>query len=318
MKNFTWTLFIILLFLIGIKAEGQCNLTCSQFAINLSISNNVPQSGDPCQFTITIERPSDNLSAPVSSGWYQFTNLTCISCPDIANPPAGTTGSATWILESTNGDCSTGGPFEMGWAGLGCDGSFQLFDLSSCPGGALPVELTSFTGEKTANEAILLSWSTASEENNEGFEVEHSRDGQTWDYLDFVPGFGTTADIQHYDFSHREPAQGTNYYRLKQMDYDGAFEYSDIVSVEVGKSNGGISIAPNPASLNTAFTVQLGKASNGNLRIYNLMGQVIYQMDTSTEIDSYALTLSDAVPGMYMVVFESGPTQFTERLIVNE
>lgn len=110
----------------------------------------------------------------------------------------------------------------------------------------LPVELRTFYGKVTADQNIILNWSTASEAGNRGFEVEHSTDGIQWENLGFVPGNGTSAQINTYGFLHKTPASGFNYYRLKQIDDDQNVQYSYVVNV-VLERNGNIQLAPNPA-----------------------------------------------------------------------
>jgi hypothetical protein len=95
----------------------------------------------------------------------------------------------------------------------------------------LPVTLTSFTG-KLVNKQTELRWATASEKNNAEFLVERSLDGRKFETLGTVKGNGTTNVAQYYAFTDAKPAQGTNYYRLKQIDFEGASEYSKIVAVK--------------------------------------------------------------------------------------
>ena len=101
---------------------------------------------------------------------------------------------------------------------------------------ALPVELVTFKGEKRNRENVLF-WETASETNNRGFEVEISNDGSHFEKMAFVKGRGTTSELQNYNFTHTLNAKqnGVLYYRLKQLDNDGKFEYSKII--EIGRAH---------------------------------------------------------------------------------
>ncbi len=93
----------------------------------------------------------------------------------------------------------------------------------------IPVELSSFTAE-TNDNSVLLSWSTATETNNQGFEIERKLKNQEWITIGFVNGNGTTTEIQNYsyvdDYS-QMPYEGTALYRLKQIDYNGDYDYSE-------------------------------------------------------------------------------------------
>ncbi|WP_299990078.1 T9SS type A sorting domain-containing protein [uncultured Pontibacter sp.] len=96
---------------------------------------------------------------------------------------------------------------------------------------SLPVELVSFKAQST-KDGVQLSWKTASELDNKGFEVEVSADGKNFRKIAFIESkVGTTSLVQNYSYLDTRAAAGINYYRLKQVDFDGAFEYSKVVAV---------------------------------------------------------------------------------------
>ncbi len=88
--------------------------------------------------------------------------------------------------------------------------------------GIIPVELTSFTAI-SVDQAVLLSWRTATETNNRGFEIQRQQGSDSWVKLGFVAGKGTTTEPQVYSYKDNDVSSGTNTYRLKQIDYDGSF-----------------------------------------------------------------------------------------------
>lgn len=97
----------------------------------------------------------------------------------------------------------------------------------------IPVELTSFTAG-ASTDYVELNWATATELNNSGFNIERSKsDELQWEVIGFVPGFGTTTEMHSYSFTDSDVQTGHYSYRLKQIDFDGTFEYSHIVKVEV-------------------------------------------------------------------------------------
>jgi uncharacterized repeat protein (TIGR03803 family) len=108
----------------------------------------------------------------------------------------------------------------------------------------LPVQWLSFTAQKTGS-AVLLQWKTAREENSLRFEVERSGNGNLFNSIGSITAAGNTASVSAYTFNDHHPAQGTNYYRLKQVDGDGKFSYSATVSVRFGYA-GAVVIGPNP------------------------------------------------------------------------
>src|SRR5690606_29419374 len=95
----------------------------------------------------------------------------------------------------------------------------------------LPVQLTSFSGQKQSNH-IQLNWTTASEQGNSHFEVLRSENGKNFHVLTTVSGKGTTTQISNYSYIDANPLPGTNYYQLRQVDYDGKSEKSDIIAVK--------------------------------------------------------------------------------------
>lgn len=103
----------------------------------------------------------------------------------------------------------------------------------------LPVELISFKAEKRENQ-VMLNWATASELNNEKFEIEHSTDNKPFEKIGEVEGNITTLQVSNYSFNHERPTVGVNYYRLKQIDFDGQFEYSKVISLNFKGKNGEI------------------------------------------------------------------------------
>jgi hypothetical protein len=116
---------------------------------------------------------------------------------------------------------------QLGWA-VGKNGTILY-----TPNGGLPVELLNFTADIIDND-VILNWVTATETNNLGFAIERKHIYADWEGIGFVPGHGTTTEPQFYSFDEESVAPGNYQYRLKQIDYDGSFEYSGIVEVEVG------------------------------------------------------------------------------------
>ena len=112
----------------------------------------------------------------------------------------------------------------------------------------LPIELLAFTAElKESN--VRLEWITASEYDNDFFEIQHSLDGVEFTTVGEVEGAGYSEEILNYDFVHSLPTPGLNYYRLKQVDYDGDFEFTPVVTINYQPENTvfDANIFPNPA-----------------------------------------------------------------------
>jgi len=141
----------------------------------------------------------------------------------------------------------------------------------------IPVELSSFTAIAT-NGTVKLSWETATELNNSGFEILRSiQNNDEWATIGFVPGFGTTTKAHTYSFIDSDVQNGNYSYRLKQIDFDGSYEYSKIVEVEV------IQLLaftleqnyPNPFNPSTKIKYQIPVGGFVNLKVYDVLGNEI-------------------------------------------
>lgn len=143
--------------------------------------------------------------------------------------------------------------------------------------GPLPIELVNFKAVILASH-IGLHWSTATEKNNLGFEVERSADGTNWHTLDFVPGSGTSYAKNEYSFSDHSPFPGVNYYRLKQIDHDGAFEYSPMVVADMRTDDLQFNVFPNP-STDGLLTLRVVSSQEGDglLEIFDWAGYKVYR-----------------------------------------
>jgi|GEM_PF-5877871 len=142
--------------------------------------------------------------------------------------------------------------------------------------GVLPVTLTSFQTLQDG-ESVTLLWETASEQNNAGFEIQHQYAEELWQAIGFVPGAGTTDEIQTYSFSVDELIPGKHHFRLKQIDFDGAFEYSQERNVEIELSQRYVlsNAFPNPFNPQTAFTLSIAKTQDVRIELYDLTGRLI-------------------------------------------
>ena len=141
----------------------------------------------------------------------------------------------------------------------------------------VPVELISFSASVVAN-VVTLDWSTATELNNHGFEIERSSDKTIWRTIGFREGKGTTSEPQEYSYSDilTDIKSSKLYYRLKQVDFIGSFEYSDIVEVEIAPSVFSLSQNyPNPFNPSTVIKYQLPVNSFVTLKIYDVLGNEV-------------------------------------------
>ena len=181
----------------------------------------------------------------------------------------------------------------------------------------LPVELTDFSGV-ALQDKIQLSWQTASEYNNSGFEIEHGNDARNWTTIDFVKGEGTTFEQQSYSLIHSSPHQGLNYYRLKQLDFDGQFTYSPIISVNHQSDLSHISLFPNPVRHVVTLHLQTDFTGKGAVHLYGPLGQLVQRhMFLGEGIKTnYSFDLDGLAAGVYLAIVQIGPKKWEERLVV--
>ena len=178
----------------------------------------------------------------------------------------------------------------------------------------VPVELVSFNASVNEN-AVTLSWITATELNNSGFEVQRSNDAEVWENIGFVSGYGTTTEINYYSFIDENLSDGSYAYRLKQVDLNGTYEYSNIVFVDIItpieyelSQN-----YPNPFNPSTTIQFSIPEGSQVNLKIYNSLGQEIETLvNRFMEAGVHRVNFSAAglISGMYFYRLDAG--EFTQ------
>lgn len=163
----------------------------------------------------------------------------------------------------------------------------------------LPVELTSFTA-KTDNKSTYLNWQTATEVNNDFFSIEHSLDGISFTKIAEIKGNGTTNIDQNYSYIHLNPANKLNYYRLKQVDFDGAFEYSETRVIQLEKTNS-IGIFPTLASNKITMDRGVHNTNEMIIHIYNIAGQLVLTQTLPAKTSTITLNITDFHLGTYFV-----------------
>jgi photosystem II stability/assembly factor-like uncharacterized protein len=190
-----------------------------------------------------------------------------------------------------------------GWIG-GMNGTMFKYQNN-----VVPVELISFTAQ-VENNTVQLKWQTATEINNYGFEIERtspnpspyqgegipiSRDGRGWEKIGLIPGFGTTNEPKSYSFIDKNFTSGIYKYRLKQIDFDGKYKYSNEIEVEIMPTKFAVyQNYPNPFNPTTIIRYQLPKETKVVIKIYDILGAEIM-----------TLLNEKKGPGIFEVVFNS-------------
>lgn len=169
-------------------------------------------------------------------------------------------------------------------------------------GNVLPVQLDAFYGE-WQHKTILLKWSTVMELNNDVFEIQHSVDGKNFKTIASVYGAGTIDEKQYYQI--RQTAdftEGINYYRLKQIDFDGAFTFSEVIVVKVPlKEN----FRVRPTVVLNMLHIDFSEPTQENawLQIVHSNGRLIMEIPLEYHTETLSMDLSDLRSGFYYIRF---------------
>jgi len=175
----------------------------------------------------------------------------------------------------------------------------------------LPITWLNFTATKNSN-GVLLTWTTANETANSSYEVERSIDGVHYTTISSV-----TAGAQQYYFEDVQPVVGTDYYRVKQLDGNGAYHFSVTVSIEMEKGNAVVKVYPNPAK--NVTNIQLNQsAKQADISLINMAGQIVYTTTISSVTAGQVLQvpLYKLAAGVYEIKVMWDKGIFTHHLLV--
>lgn len=235
--------------------------------------------------------------------------------------PAGGDGS-NWTAPGTlSGDGGEGRMASENYAVRFGLTSFSEFGVGTgTPTGlGLPIELLEFTGKKSGS-SVVLEWITESEINNDFYTLERSLDGNTFTSIATINGAGNSLEKHNYQYYDNDPADGINYYRLKQTDFDGTFTYSDVVSVEFTnpENNFFARIYPNPVNPGNAVRINFSNSFKGvsNIQIYSAgSGKLVYNQKLSNENYKFDIP-QNLSAGLYFVKINTEDWEYSQKLVV--
>ncbi len=220
----------------------------------------------------------------------------------VASAPAGTspfiTASANPSTSATN--LTDTGTYLFAWTITTPSGACKSSDTVSFEVTCaipLPAGLSGFTATKLGNSA-LIQWTTVTETNNKGFGIERSADSKVWTRIGFVnskASDGNSKERLSYSYTDQAPLNGTNYYRLKQTDLDGKYNYSTVKQLSFGNRNT-ISIHPNPAK---DYVIIDGLNGDEMIKIYDATGRIVKEIKPASS--SVAIRLDTLNEGLYQV-----------------
>ena len=217
---------------------------------------------------------------------------------------------------------STSGAYQTNFAGGNSDAFIAAFTSS----GSLPVQLISFDAKLIDNKEVSCMWSTASEVNNDYFELERSMVNSQqstvngWEAIGKIKGNGTTNSVHNYQFTdhglstvNSEPS--TIYYRLKQVDFDGTFTYSDVKVVTLDKEKNDWTVYPNPVA--NEITIHANNSQNSKevlIEIYDLKGSKLFSLiQPINETQQYKIEVGTLDAGMYFLMINNKAVKFVKN-----
>lgn len=211
------------------------------------------------------------------------------------------------------------GPDSPGFPNCGSFPGVQLSnDLFDCSTPALPVELVDFQVWATPIQQVELHWQTETELNNDYFAIERSSDGKGFKEILRLKGAGTYQGFLDYDALDNRPFSGNNYYRLRQVDFDGTFSYSEVrhVFLDMRTDILDINVYPNPTEdfLQVDFTQPLEQ--EGQMELYNLHGQLVRSYELGAGSFQQELNLTELPKGAYLLRVQLNGAVSSQKVIV--
>ncbi len=186
----------------------------------------------------------------------------------------------------------------------------------------VPVELTSFNAYDVRGQ-VNIEWSTSTETNNRGFEIQKSADGQNFITVGFVKGHGTTTEAQSYSFVDKSAADGVVSYRLKQLDFNGVTVYSDVVTLNVD-APADYQLAqnfPNPFNPTTQISFALPVDAGVRITVFNALGQEMSKIvDNTFTAGSHTVNFnaSKLSSGLYFYTLQAKGVDGTSYLMTKK
>ncbi len=264
-------------------------------------------------------------SAGISKGDFTGTPNTCLTyhfCFDIipnSNNPVATNVAMNVYTDGFgagysgyihSGCCASLYPNCFGtYGGPGYSNSFGFaFDD---PGSPLPIELLEFNAE-VSDAQINLHWKTSSEINNDYFSIEKSVDAENWEAISRIEGAGNSTTEKQYKWVDEYPESDVNFYRLKQVDFDGTFNYSKIISVTFKKK---IVFVNYPNPVNDQLNIEIENGYTNRFSLFNVLGEKIIET-FSTPLSRISINTTQTSSGIYYLVVENEKGKTESRKII--
>ncbi len=271
---------------VAINVKGNDNKCTWGYNYNLELNytvtitgNNAPKKLYTLQGTVTNNSVSHFFSLPVKAG-------------------QGTTTSKSNVWRSQS-DCATAtvATMNLTMINIEIEGDGISYRTVSFPyASILPVTMVGFFAEQQ-QQKVKLSWSTATEINNDFFTIERSSDGDQWNEIKRIKGAGNSNELRNYTAYDENAAAGTFHYRIKQTDFDGKASYSEIRTVRSTNTNKNVSLFPIPNTGNTINITGIKDYNKSELTLLNTAGNIIF----ATTLSTSSVELPQLVNGIYFI-----------------
>ena len=197
------------------------------------------------------------------------------------------------------------------WGAGSTAGTFSINDFQFNGALSLPIELKSFIA-KIENVFTQIFFSTATEVENDYFSIQRSSNGLDFSEIGQVKGAGTSYTPQDYTFTDERPLQGKNYYRLKQVDYDGKYAYSPVVTATFGKARQ-MTLAPMPATETLNIQLENPTKDDGIWQVYDLSGRRLLSGEMLAETTDQPIRIAELPEGAYVLRLTVGQQVLVEQ-----
>jgi hypothetical protein len=266
-----------------------------------------------CEYWI-LNRTNGGSTVFVTLSYRSYGANGCSGVADLSNLTITRWSGATWVNHPSTATILPSGTITTN-AVVTAYSPFTLATFAS--GNPLPIELINFNAIPNGN-SVDVSWQTASEINNDYFTVEKSIDGVNFEFVVEIDGAGNSTSQLSYSTVDENPYNGQSFYRLKQTDFDGSFEYSNPVVVNF---NGGkvISIYPNPVLGNQhLFTVDCSNLKEiiSSIQLVDELGRIVHQQSVSTNINQISISTENVGSGVYFVKVNTISNHYFSKVVI--
>ena len=226
--------------------------------------------------------------------------------------------NATKTYSTQNNSISCGSGYAHSCANPSLYGPVALSSAGVVPANTLPVVLVGFTALLNNDKTITLDWNTQMEVNSSSFEIERSADGESWTAIGSVMAKGNSSVVTNYSFTDAQPLAGTNLYRLRMIDLDNSYGYTDVKVIRTSVVNK-ISFFPNPAREYVNVSLGAGAGTQVVIRLINPAGQLLQEKSAESGAGVIvSFPVGNYAPGLYILsVVSADGTRESRQLLIS-